>query len=192
VDQGCQMVFFHTKNPNLDKFRRVLDWKLLIYLMAILNILQTFGIFYDHLVQFVFIWYIFSGFGIMYQEKYGNPGVHVCQCAFGHNYAIISLRMCDNFRSRFICSQKCHLGWCRQRGLKFCPKIRRVFESDFGSEMKRLAGQKWNTIFRKSKNFSLKSIHLGQKFMSSKRFFLSEFESFVQGSGCSFTDRQKV
>jgi hypothetical protein len=27
--------------------------------MAIWNILQTFGIFYDHLVQFVFIWYIF-------------------------------------------------------------------------------------------------------------------------------------
>jgi hypothetical protein len=22
----------------------------------------------------VFIWYIFSGFGIMYQEKSGNPG----------------------------------------------------------------------------------------------------------------------
>jgi hypothetical protein len=41
--------------------------------MAIWNILQTFGIFYDHLVHFVFIWYIFSGFGIMYQEKSGNP-----------------------------------------------------------------------------------------------------------------------
>jgi hypothetical protein len=23
---------------------------------------------------FVFVWYIFSGFGIMYQEKSGNPG----------------------------------------------------------------------------------------------------------------------
>jgi hypothetical protein len=41
--------------------------------MAIKNILQTFGIFYDHLVHFVLIWYIFSGFGIMYQEKSGNP-----------------------------------------------------------------------------------------------------------------------
>jgi hypothetical protein len=41
--------------------------------MAIWNILQTFGIFYDHLVHFVFVRYIFSGFGIMYQEKSGNP-----------------------------------------------------------------------------------------------------------------------
>jgi hypothetical protein len=38
--------------------------------MAIWNILQTFEIFYDH---FVFFLSIFSGFGIMYQEKSGNP-----------------------------------------------------------------------------------------------------------------------
>jgi hypothetical protein len=44
------------------------------------------GIFYGHLVhftvfcytfghldKFVVIWYIFPGFGILYQEKYGNP-----------------------------------------------------------------------------------------------------------------------
>jgi hypothetical protein len=36
--------------------------------------IQTFGIFYDHLVHYVFIWYTFSNFGIMYQEKSGNPG----------------------------------------------------------------------------------------------------------------------
>jgi hypothetical protein len=29
------------------------------YFMAIWNILQIFGIFYDHSVHFVFIWYIF-------------------------------------------------------------------------------------------------------------------------------------
>jgi hypothetical protein len=33
-----------------------------------------YGIFYDHLVHYVLIWYIFSGFGIMYQEKSGNHG----------------------------------------------------------------------------------------------------------------------
>jgi hypothetical protein len=33
------------------------DWKMLIYFMAIWNILQTFVIFYDHWVHFVFIWY---------------------------------------------------------------------------------------------------------------------------------------
>jgi hypothetical protein len=57
------MVSFQTKNPNLDKFWRALDWKILIYFMDIWNILQTFGIYYDHLVHFVFIWYIFSGLG---------------------------------------------------------------------------------------------------------------------------------
>jgi hypothetical protein len=41
--------------------------------MAIWNILPTFGIFYDHLVHIVLIWYISSVFGIMHQEKSGNP-----------------------------------------------------------------------------------------------------------------------
>jgi hypothetical protein len=50
--QGCP-------NPSLGKFWRALDWKMLIYFMAIWNILQTFGIFYDHLVYFEFIWSIF-------------------------------------------------------------------------------------------------------------------------------------
>jgi hypothetical protein len=70
------MVSFQTKNTNLGKFWRALDWKMLIYLMAIWNISLTFGMFYDHLVHFVFFWYIVSGFGIRYQEKSGNPVVH--------------------------------------------------------------------------------------------------------------------
>jgi hypothetical protein len=57
------MVYFQTKNPNLGKFWRALHWKRLVYFMAIWNILRTFGIFYDHLVLFVFIRYISSGFG---------------------------------------------------------------------------------------------------------------------------------
>jgi hypothetical protein len=65
------MVYFQTKNPNLGKFWRALDWKMLICIMPIWNILWTFGIFYDHLVQFVLFWYIISGFGIMHQEKSG-------------------------------------------------------------------------------------------------------------------------
>jgi hypothetical protein len=32
---------------------------MLEYFLALWNILQTFGIFYDHLVHFVLIWYIF-------------------------------------------------------------------------------------------------------------------------------------
>jgi hypothetical protein len=71
--QGCQMVSFQTKNPNLGKFWRAWNWKMLLYIMAIWNILRPFGIFYDHLVHFVFIWYIFSSLGIMHREKSGNP-----------------------------------------------------------------------------------------------------------------------
>jgi hypothetical protein len=66
--QGCQMVYFQTKNPNVGSFWRALDWKMFIYFMAIWNILRTFGKFYDHLGNFVLIWYIFSGFGVTRQQ----------------------------------------------------------------------------------------------------------------------------
>jgi hypothetical protein len=65
--------FFSNQKSQFGKFWSALDWKMLIYFMAIWNILQTFGIFYDLLVHFVFIWYILSCFGIMHQEKSGNP-----------------------------------------------------------------------------------------------------------------------
>jgi hypothetical protein len=67
------MVSFQTKNPNLGKFWRVLQWKRLVYFMDTFSILRPLEIFYGHLVYFVVIWYIFSRFGILYQEKYGNP-----------------------------------------------------------------------------------------------------------------------
>jgi hypothetical protein len=53
--------------------------------MSIWNILLTFGIFYDHWVHFVFICYIFSGLGIIYQEKSGNPGCVVHAIAHKNN-----------------------------------------------------------------------------------------------------------
>jgi hypothetical protein len=49
--QGCQMVFFKTKKPNLGKFWRALKWKML----EIFN-LRPFGNYYDHLVYFMAIW----------------------------------------------------------------------------------------------------------------------------------------
>jgi hypothetical protein len=65
---------FQTKNPNLGKFWRALDGKMLIYFMAIWKLLQTFGIFYDHLVHTCCVQFVhFSGLGIMCQEKSGNP-----------------------------------------------------------------------------------------------------------------------
>jgi hypothetical protein len=44
---------FKTKNPTLGKLWNALDWKMLIYFMAICNILWTLGMFYDHLVHLV-------------------------------------------------------------------------------------------------------------------------------------------
>jgi hypothetical protein len=52
------MVSFQNKNPNWGKLCRAIDWKMFIYFMAIWIILRTFGILYDHLVNFVLIWYI--------------------------------------------------------------------------------------------------------------------------------------
>jgi hypothetical protein len=57
--QGCQMVYFQTKNSTLGKFWRVLQWTMLVYFMAIWSILRSFGIFYGHLIYFVAIRYIF-------------------------------------------------------------------------------------------------------------------------------------
>jgi thiosulfate reductase cytochrome b subunit len=64
------MVVFKPKIPIWENFCRALDWKMSIYFMAIWNIWD----FYDHLVHFAFIWFIISGFGIMYQEKSGITG----------------------------------------------------------------------------------------------------------------------
>jgi hypothetical protein len=69
--QGCQMVYFQTKDPNLGKFSRVLQWKTLVYFMDVWSIPLTFV---------VTIWYIlwsfgiyFCRFGILNQEKSGSP-----------------------------------------------------------------------------------------------------------------------
>jgi hypothetical protein len=42
-NQGCQMIYFQTKNPNLGKFWRVLQWKMSVY------------VFYEHLVSLYFM-----------------------------------------------------------------------------------------------------------------------------------------
>jgi hypothetical protein len=71
--QGCQMVYFQTKDPNLGKFWSVLQWKLLVNFVAIRSILLPFRIFYGLLVYFVVILAYFSRFGMLYQDKSGNP-----------------------------------------------------------------------------------------------------------------------
>jgi hypothetical protein len=73
MQQGCQMVCFQTKNPNLGKFWKVLLWKILVNFMTNWPILRPLEKFYFHLVYFVVILYIFPRFGISDQEKSGNP-----------------------------------------------------------------------------------------------------------------------
>jgi hypothetical protein len=60
------MVYFQTQNPNLGRFWRALEWKKLVYLMAV-------GIYYGQLVYFMQICNLCSGnlvhfprFGILY------------------------------------------------------------------------------------------------------------------------------
>jgi hypothetical protein len=78
-EQCCQMAYFQTKSSNLGKVWRILQNNKLVYFMAIWYTLHQFGIFYGHLVYSVFIWYFlwsfeyFSFFGMLYQEKSGNP-----------------------------------------------------------------------------------------------------------------------
>jgi hypothetical protein len=67
------MVSLRTKNPKLGMFCRTLEWKLLLKILVISNILQPLDIFYGHLVHFAVFWYIFSRFGRLYREKSGSP-----------------------------------------------------------------------------------------------------------------------
>jgi hypothetical protein len=67
------MVYFQTKNPNLDKFWRALELKILVYFMTVCNILMQFGSTYCRFVQFVVIWYIFPHFGMFGSQKIWQP-----------------------------------------------------------------------------------------------------------------------
>jgi hypothetical protein len=46
---------------------------MLAYIMDILYSLRPIGIVYAYWVYFKVIWYIFPNFGMLYQEKSGNP-----------------------------------------------------------------------------------------------------------------------
>jgi hypothetical protein len=55
------MVYFQTKNTNLGKFLRLLQWKMLVYNMAIRSILGHFGKFLVYLWlfgNFFPFWYV--------------------------------------------------------------------------------------------------------------------------------------
>jgi hypothetical protein len=61
------VLFSNQKNPNMDIFRSVLQYKILVYFMAIWFVLPPLEIFYGHLVYFVVIWYTSPRLGILYQ-----------------------------------------------------------------------------------------------------------------------------
>jgi hypothetical protein len=63
-DGGCQTVCFQTKNPNLGKFWRVLQWKMLVYFM---------DTFYGLLLYFMGIWCSSWYFGIFFPFWYFAP-----------------------------------------------------------------------------------------------------------------------
>jgi hypothetical protein len=61
---------------NLGKFRKVLQWKMLVFFSAILSILRPDAIWYGHLVHLHSGHLVyFLRFGtLLYREKSGNPG----------------------------------------------------------------------------------------------------------------------
>jgi hypothetical protein len=68
------MVCFQTKNPNLGKFWRVLQWKMLVYILCPFGLFYShWKYFYSHLVYFVVIWYIFPRFGVLYTLEIWQP-----------------------------------------------------------------------------------------------------------------------
>jgi hypothetical protein len=70
------MVSFQTKNPNLGIIWGTLEWKMFVYFLVIWYIVQPMGIFYVS-AAFDNFWYIFPRFGILYQEKSGNPAFSI-------------------------------------------------------------------------------------------------------------------
>jgi hypothetical protein len=52
------MAYFLSKNPNLGKFGRVLQWKMLVYYMGICYILWPFVILCGYLAYIFPFWYV--------------------------------------------------------------------------------------------------------------------------------------
>jgi hypothetical protein len=64
------MLYFQTKNIHLSKFWRALEWKMLVYFMAVWNILRPLGIFY---ISFVTLWYFGTSFWYIVSREIWQP-----------------------------------------------------------------------------------------------------------------------
>jgi hypothetical protein len=77
LNRGCQMVYFETKSPNLGKFWRALEWKVLVYPIVIWKNLRPFDIVtLSSFGNVVIIWYVFPRFGILHSGTSGNRGLN--------------------------------------------------------------------------------------------------------------------
>jgi hypothetical protein len=69
------MVYFQTTNSQFGSIVEGLpmedDGTMYLH-MAIWSILWPFGIFHANLIYSIVVWYYFSGFGMLYQEKSGE------------------------------------------------------------------------------------------------------------------------
>jgi hypothetical protein len=108
--------------------------------MSIWINLRAMGISYGHLVYFEVIWYIFPRFGILYQEKSGNPALGPLQknkqtissvmisVAQGAKYATLSNGFCYlHIFSPFCCQ------WEKFGKKKICSEIKMTFGPETGS-----------------------------------------------------------
>jgi hypothetical protein len=90
------MVCFRTKNPNLGKCWKVLQWKMLVYFMDTWSILRSFVIFYGFGIGSLWKFGNFSRFGILYEEKSGNPGCHTYPVKNKLPSFVTSLHVCTS------------------------------------------------------------------------------------------------
>jgi hypothetical protein len=87
--KGCQMAYFQTKNPNLGRFWRVLQWKM-VYFTVIWSILRPLGIFSGYLFGIIYDYLVyFPRFGMLYQKKSGIP----CSIHFLLNETLMKISM---------------------------------------------------------------------------------------------------
>jgi hypothetical protein len=76
---------------------------MLICVIRIWNILRTFGIWYDRLVHFVLIWYIFVLFWYRAPRKIWQPWLAACRRIFGNQVPSFVFFMNPNRRFSFDC-----------------------------------------------------------------------------------------
>jgi hypothetical protein len=97
--QGRKMAYFQNKNPNLGEFRRVLEWKMLVYCITIWSFCGHLVYILSYSEYFMVIWYIFP----------------VLVCCTKKNLAILVDRYFDflaNVSSTDMYTNTSWLFWC--------------------------------------------------------------------------------